>query len=284
MNGKNRWLPEWYAKLRILWDDPHRYSQTEIAGWMTLEFGVPFTKNMIVGQANRLKLIPRPSNKAARTGGRASARRAPLAQHDLLTARKLALQLPRDAVRVMDLIRARALAGKPAPNNTDICSLVGALSTSTAARYRRRLAEVQLIRIEDVSSSAIIIHAGPLEIETRKVAWSTANPLGSRHDADADAVAREDHAGTALLVVPPAQEGPDAEPLIPERVWRTPLVRLPTTRPAGVRFRECQWPEGEPRAEGFRLCADPTVEPGKPYCLAHCMQAYVPSRPRGAAA
>ena len=38
----------------------------------------------------------------------------------------------------------------------------------------------------------------------------------------------------------------------------------------------CNWPEGEPGAEDFRFCGQPSVE-GKPYCAAHCARAYVKS-------
>ena len=43
----------------------------------------------------------------------------------------------------------------------------------------------------------------------------------------------------------------------------------------------CNWPEGEPGHEDFRLCGQPAVE-GKPYCAAHCDRAYVKTtRDRG---
>jgi GcrA cell cycle regulator len=40
---------------------------------------------------------------------------------------------------------------------------------------------------------------------------------------------------------------------------------------------KCCWPTGDPKKNGFVFCSD-TVVPGKPYCLAHCQEAYTNSR------
>ena len=291
MSGAASWTKEEIEHLRSLWFGRPDLSRRDIAGAMAAKFGRDFTKNMVIGQANRQNLPPRQGERVV-IGNRVERHRRSrkaVPVLDIATARKKALQIPRDCFRVMNLIRDCALAGKPAPTNSDICRLVGALSPSTASSYRRRLAEVMLIRVEDVSTNAVVIHAGPLEIETRGVAWSTADPLAASQVIAA--VAREDEVEVdALRVVVPQPEAPpppaaqEAEPLIPERVWLTPLAALPTVKPMGVRFRTCQWPEGQPGTEGFRFCDSPRVEPGKPYCRQHCLVAYVPSRPRGAAA
>ena len=39
----------------------------------------------------------------------------------------------------------------------------------------------------------------------------------------------------------------------------------------------CCWPTGDPRKNGFLFCNE-VVVPGKPYCLAHCREAYTTSR------
>ena len=45
----------------------------------------------------------------------------------------------------------------------------------------------------------------------------------------------------------------------------------------------CQWPVGEPRAPGFRLCDEPALC-GRPYCETHCRSAYArPARVLAAA-
>jgi hypothetical protein len=53
---------------------------------------------------------------------------------------------------------------------------------------------------------------------------------------------------------------------------RQPLL----SRPRGpfAACRTCQWPEGEPRAAGFRFCEAATVS-GAVYCATHLARAYV---------
>ena len=36
----------------------------------------------------------------------------------------------------------------------------------------------------------------------------------------------------------------------------------------------CQWPLGDPAAQDFKFCGA-VVEPGRPYCAAHCEAAYL---------
>jgi len=45
---------------------------------------------------------------------------------------------------------------------------------------------------------------------------------------------------------------------------------------APVRHRTCQWPIGEPRDAGFRLCGGASAQ-GKPYCPSHSAVAYAPA-------
>ena len=41
--------------------------------------------------------------------------------------------------------------------------------------------------------------------------------------------------------------------------------------------RACAWPIGDPATEDFHFCGGP-VEPGTPYCAAHCSVAYTQFR------
>lgn len=41
----------------------------------------------------------------------------------------------------------------------------------------------------------------------------------------------------------------------------------------------CRWPLGEPSSPDFMFCGDTRI-PERPYCLRHCVVAYMPSRPR----
>ena len=61
-----------------------------------------------------------------------------------------------------------------------------------------------------------------------------------------------------------------------------PLPPLPVEAPpaaatAGKALRSgtkaCSWPMGDPKQPGFRFCGEEAV-PGRPYCAAHCSQAY----------
>lgn len=40
-----------------------------------------------------------------------------------------------------------------------------------------------------------------------------------------------------------------------------------------VGSKECVWPDGDPKAKGFRFCGAP-AELGRPYCQNHCARAY----------
>ena len=60
-----------------------------------------------------------------------------------------------------------------------------------------------------------------------------------------------------------------------------PLPPLPAEAPpvpsAGKVLRSgtkaCSWPMGDPKQPGFHFCGEEAV-PGRPYCAAHCSQAY----------
>jgi GcrA cell cycle regulator len=53
------------------------------------------------------------------------------------------------------------------------------------------------------------------------------------------------------------------------------VVQLrPPLAPSANR-RDCAWPIGTPRTEGFRFCGCTALVPGRPYCAEHCAMAYV---------
>ena len=73
-----------------------------------------------------------------------------------------------------------------------------------------------------------------------------------------------------LVVAAPRTSTPPERPVAP------PLLALATRG-------SCQWPVGEPRALGFRLCEAPALC-GRPYCETHCRSAYArPARVLAAA-
>lgn len=80
-----------------------------------------------------------------------------------------------------------------------------------------------------------------------------------------------------------------AKPLLPLACeativsWRASPPPKPKPMPVPIavarpvvygRVSECAWPIGMPGKPGFRFCCDKT-EPGKPYCLAHCRDAFI---------
>lgn len=45
-----------------------------------------------------------------------------------------------------------------------------------------------------------------------------------------------------------------------------------------LKINTCRWPIGDPKDEDFHFCGEQTVT-GKPYCLAHCQEAYLNMAP-----
>lgn len=48
---------------------------------------------------------------------------------------------------------------------------------------------------------------------------------------------------------------------------------------SNLEARDCRWPIGDPRQEGFHFCGEPQV-PGQSYCGEHLRLAFQPPRPR----
>jgi GcrA cell cycle regulator len=67
-----------------------------------------------------------------------------------------------------------------------------------------------------------------------------------------------------------ALNGIKGQILIAQRLGAKPVTRL---LPKLGKVAECRWPEGDPKEPGFHFCEAKT-EPGRPYCLEHCMRAY----------
>ena len=95
--------------------------------------------------------------------------------------------------------------------------------------------------------------------EARPVAKPVAKPAAPA------APARQPAAGIAG----PAAPAPKAalQPISPDTV-----VRLENLGPG-----MCAWPMGEPGTAGFHFCGKRPTVPDKPYCLDHCLRAYVKS-------
>lgn len=79
----------------------------------------------------------------------------------------------------------------------------------------------------------------------------------------------------------PGDQAPPATPAPPRRL----VPARPSPEIAGktslldLNDRICKWPLGHPGEPDFHFCGD-TVNPGFPYCVAHCGQAYQAQMPR----
>lgn len=67
-------------------------------------------------------------------------------------------------------------------------------------------------------------------------------------------------------------------------VKEEPVVEEPTNLPLRLALRKlnwsrskCAWPTGDPKHTDFSFCGAPIVS-GKPYCAAHCDEAFTTSR------
>ena len=79
----------------------------------------------------------------------------------------------------------------------------------------------------------------------------------------------------------PGDQAPPSTPAPPRRL----VPARPSAEIAGktslldLSDRNCKWPLGHPGEPDFHFCGD-TVNPGFPYCVAHCGQAYQAQMPR----
>ena len=79
----------------------------------------------------------------------------------------------------------------------------------------------------------------------------------------------------------PGDQAPPATPAPPRRlVPAKPSVEIAgKTSLLDLNERICKWPLGHPGEPNFHFCGD-TVNPGFPYCVAHCGHAYQAQMPR----
>jgi len=82
----------------------------------------------------------------------------------------------------------------------------------------------------------------------------------SRISAPAAALAEE-----LTRDIQPPPEAPMPAPVAP------PMPAAAKTLRSGS--KACSWPMGDPKQPGFHFCGE-EAEPGRPYCAAHCLQAY----------
>lgn len=98
-------------------------------------------------------------------------------------------------------------------------------------------------------------------------------------------VTRNAIAGKAHRIGLPKRQSPIAASSSPRKAPRKPAAAEPD-RPLPLRLAlrkinwsrsSCVWPSGDPKTVEFSFCGE-RIEPGKPYCAAHCTEAYTNSR------
>ncbi len=159
-------------------------------------------------------------------------------------------------------------------------------ASETEARYRSRQAappphpasEPAEAQAERGSSESLEMDVAATPLEQQQAAPEQAAPLASPPSPRVVSVGP----GGFLRQGPGDQQAPiPAAPprrLVPARpsadiVGKTSLLDL--------NDRVCRWPMGHPGEADFHFCGD-KVNPGFPYCVAHCGRAYQAQLPRGA--
>ena len=59
---------------------------------------------------------------------------------------------------------------------------------------------------------------------------------------------------------------------------KAPPKKVGIVRLIDLKINTCRWPIGDPKDDDFHFCGEQTVT-GKPYCLAHCQEAYLNMAP-----
>jgi GcrA cell cycle regulator len=142
-----------------------------------------------------------------------------------------------------------------------------------------------------VSKNAVVGKAHRLKLASRPSpikrggSGQRRRPAAAQRQAAARAATASPLLNTTPSTTAPAAGGPG------KAVTHSPFAREPVRSPAPSPARsarrsagssDCAWPIGDPGDPDFRFCGEPSV-PGKPYCQAHCAQAYITKKKEEAA-
>jgi GcrA cell cycle regulator len=120
-------------------------------------------------------------------------------------------------------------------------------------------------RLGGVSRNAVIGKAHRLGLSARP------SPIRGGASTGPRPARRRSSAGSAA---PPA-----TTPAASAEARTAPRIEPPAPKPTPRRSatagasRACMWPVGDPKDQNFHFCEEP-AEAGRPYCSAHCAQAY----------
>jgi hypothetical protein len=64
------------------------------------------------------------------------------------------------------------------------------------------------------------------------------------------------------------------------RIVMSKKIYIPRKTIANLQAKDCRWPVGDPREQGFHFCGAPQLA-GRPYCELHWRMAFQPSRSSG---
>jgi GcrA cell cycle regulator len=239
------WTAKRTEKLAELW----------ATGVSTSEIGrkLKVTKNAVVGKAHRLGLPQRQSPIPGR--GKATSRgKAPSkARATKPSAKASAKPAAKSPVKA-----AKKAAGKPTKKAPVKATVKSAVTPAKSAAGK--------VPAKAAGKSAA--KTAPRSIAPKAAPKAAAKPTPSPAKAATKAA-------PAPTTVAPGPVPPETAHLVQIEAPRPPeseVIRL-----ENLTSSMCCWPIGEPGTPAFRFCGKRPTVPDKPYCLEHCMRAYVKS-------
>jgi GcrA cell cycle regulator len=232
------WTAKRTEKLAELWE----------AGISTIEIGrkLKVTKNAVVGKAHRLGLPQRQSPIPGK-GKAPSKARGRVPPRGKTTSNVGAVKASAKSVAKSSAPVVKKGAGKAAKKTTVKPTKKARVKATTKSSVKQaKLAARKAPRKAPVKTAK---KTAPKPVATKVVSAQTNAALGPVPT------------GTAHLVQIEAPRPPEAE-----------IVRL-----EHLTSSMCCWPIGEPGTPAFRFCGKRPTVPDKPYCLEHCVRAYVKS-------
>jgi GcrA cell cycle regulator len=189
---------------------------------------------------------------------------------------------------------------------SQIADELGGVSRNAVIGKAHRLglkARPSPVKANEPKPAAPSTRSGPKEPEARPVAKARPRPLAPQPELEPDEDRTDASAIPSQPIPNPTADMPRVVSVGPGGFLRqgpgdqqapippAPPRRLVPARPSpeiadktsllDLNDRVCRWPMGHPGEPDFHFCGD-KVNPGFPYCVAHCGRAYQAQLPRGA--
>ena len=126
-------------------------------------------------------------------------------------------------------------------------------------------------RLGGVNRNAVIGKAHRLGLSSRPSPIRGGVSTGPRAPRKRSSVAAA--AATVRPAMPATSGAVTTQSAAPAEPVREPAPKPAPRRVATGGTKACMWPVGDPKEQNFHFCEAP-AEPGRPYCAAHCSQAY----------